>query len=133
MFWPIIPIMTVTGMQVVIQPLPLSIWKLPFHAIKVMRSVQPASCSSMMGGPSSMETHSSNHLTMVATWKSSVSTRRQQHTDLEFWAVAHLIMHVFRILKFSWYVCYLQLLINVVDLSETYAIREIILVCICHE
>lgn len=36
MFWPIIPIMTVTGMQVVIQPLPSSIWKLPFHAIKVM-------------------------------------------------------------------------------------------------
>lgn len=135
MFWPIIPIMTVTGMQVVIQPLPSSIWKLPFHAIKVME-IGPA-CQLFFydggtfqhGNAFIQSSDDGSHLEIFSIHLD----RRQQHTDLEFWAVAHLIVHVFRILKLSWYVCYHQLLINVVDLSETYAIREIILLCICHE
>ena len=114
MFWPTIPIILTIRVQVVTQPLSLSTWKLPFHAIKLMKLVLLAICSPLKRKASNLERHSSKRLTLVVTLKSSPDFRRtQQHMDLEFQDVAHLTMSVFRIFKFFWCVCYLLLLTNV--------------------
>ena len=52
---------------------------------------------------------------MAALTPITSGQRTQQHTDLECRAVAHLKERAFWILALSWCVCYLQLLINIVE------------------